>query len=73
MNISLRLNEEDAALIKKYAELNKMSVSEFIRQSVIERIENDYDLKTYEKAMAEHKKDLVSYSFVEVETELGLR
>ena len=35
MTISLRLSDEDTALIKKYAELNRMSVSELIRQSVI--------------------------------------
>ena len=47
MTISLRLSDEDTALIKKYAELNRMSVSELIRQSVIERIEDEYDLKAY--------------------------
>lgn len=73
MTISLRLSEEDTALIKKYAELNRMSVSELIRQSVIERIEDEYDLKSYEKAMAEHKKNPVTYSLDEVERELGLR
>ena len=73
MTISLRLNEEDTALIKKYAELNRMSVSELIRQSVIERIEDEYDLKAYEKAMAEHKKNPVTFSLDEVERELGLQ
>ena len=73
MTISLRLSEEDTALIKKYAELNRMSVSELIRQSVIERIEDEYDLKAYEKAMAEHKKNPVTFSLDEVERELGLQ
>ena len=73
MTISLRLSDEDTALIKKYAELNRMSVSELIRQSVIERIEDEYDLKAYEKAMAEHKKNPVAFSLDEVERELGLQ
>jgi RHH-type rel operon transcriptional repressor/antitoxin RelB len=73
MTISLRLSDEDTALIKKYAELNRMSVSELIRQSVIERIEDEYDLKAYEKAMAEHKKNPVTFSLDEVERELGLQ
>ena len=38
MTISLRLNDEDTMLIKKYAELNSLSVSELIRQAVIEKI-----------------------------------
>lgn len=73
MTISLRLSDEDSALIKKYAELKRMSVSELIRQSVIERIEDEYDLKVYEKAMAEYRQNPVTYSLEEVERELGLK
>ena len=66
MTVSLRLPDEDAMLIKKYAELNKMSVSDMIRQTVMERIEDEYDLKAYEEALAEYKKNPVSYSHEEV-------
>lgn len=72
MTISLRLNDEDTLLIKKYAELNKMSVSELIRQTVMERIENEYDLELFNKAINEYKDDPVTYSLDEVEKELGL-
>ena len=44
MTISLRLNNEDSILIKKFAEINNMSVSELVRQAVLERIEDEYDL-----------------------------
>ena len=67
MTISLRLNDEDTLLIKKYAELNKMSVSELIRQTVMERIENEYDLELFNKAINEYKDDPVTYSLDEVE------
>ncbi|MDR0853195.1 MAG: DUF6290 family protein [Clostridiales Family XIII bacterium] len=73
MTISLRLNEEDTQLIKKYAELNKMSVSELVRQSVLEKIEDEYDLRIYEAAMKEFKKNPVTYTLDEVEAELGLK
>lgn len=73
MTISLRLNEEDSLLIKKYAQLNKMSVSDLIRQTVIERIEEDYDKELFAKALEEYKKNPVTYSLDEVEKELGLR
>ena len=73
MTISLRLNEEDSLLIKKYAQLNKMSVSDLIRQTVMERIEEDYDKELFAKALEEYKKDPVTYSLNEVEKELGLR
>jgi hypothetical protein len=66
MTISLRLNDEDTMLFKKYAEMNGMSVSELVRQSVFERIEDEYDLKAYEKAMAAYRADPTTYSHEEV-------
>ena len=72
MTISLRLSDKDARLFKEYAELNGMSVSELIRQSVLERIEDEYDLKAYEKAIAEYKANPTTYSLDEIEKELDL-
>ena len=73
MTISLRLNDEDTVLFKKYAELNGITVSELLRQSLIHRIEDEYDLNAYKEAMAEFKKNPVTYSLDEVEKELGLK
>lgn len=72
MTISLRLSEDDALLIRKYAELKKVSVSELIRQTVIERIEDEYDLKLFNEALEEFNKNPVTHSFDEVMKELGL-
>ncbi len=72
MAISIRLNDDDANLIKKYAELHNMTVSELVRKSVIERIEDELDLAAYEKAMADYKKNPVTYSMEEIEKDLGL-
>ncbi len=73
MTISLRLNEADTMLFKKYAKMHGMTMSELIRTSVIERIEDEYDLAAYEKAMEEFKANPVTYTLDEVEKELGLR
>lgn len=70
MMITLNLSDEDSLLIKKYAEMNKLSVSDLIRQTVMERIENEYDLDAFEKALAEHRENPVSYSLDDVEREL---
>ena len=72
MTISLRLNEADSMLFKKYAELHGISVSELLRRSVIEHIEEEYDLQAYEEAIAEYHENPITYSLDEVETELGL-
>ena len=73
MTVSLRLDEDELLLIKRYAELNKMSVSDLIRRTVIERIEDEYDLKMFDAAMKEYQKNPVTYSLDEVEKELGLQ
>ena len=73
MTISLRFNEKEALLIKKYAELNKLSVSDLIRQAVMDRIETEYDLEMFDKAMAEYRENHVTYSLDYVEKELGLQ
>ena len=62
MTISLRLAEEEAELIKSYAALNGVSVSELIRQAVLERIEDEYDLQIFDEAMKKHQKDPITYT-----------
>ena len=72
MTISLRLNEQDAMLFKKYAELKNISMSELVRQAVMERIEDELDLKAFEAAMEEHKANPITYSHDEVRQMLDL-
>ena len=72
MTISLRLNTADSELVKAYAEMYGISVSEVLRRSVMERIEDEFDLKAYEEAMAEYKKNPVTFTLDEVIEELDL-
>ena len=72
MTISVRLNDKDTELIKAYAKMNNISLSELVRQSVIERIEDEYDLECYKKAMQEYEKNPTTYTMDEVKEELGL-
>lgn len=71
MTISVRLNDADAELIKEYAKLNHMSVSELVRQAVLEKIEEEYDLAMYYEAKAEHERNPVTHSHEEVKKLLG--
>lgn len=72
MAFSLRINEEESTLIKSYAALHGISVSELFRQAVMDKIENEYDLNAFDKAMEEYRKDDTTYSLDEVKKELGL-
>ena len=71
MTISLRLSEEEITLIRQYAELKNLSVSELLRQSALERIEEEIDIEMYNKALEEYKKNPTTYTLEEVEKELG--
>lgn len=72
MTISVRLSEEDTELIKAYATLNNISVSELIRNAVLEKIEDEYDLESYKKAIKEYKNNPKTYTLDKVKEELGL-
>lgn len=73
MTISVRLNDEDTEIIKEYARLNNISLSDLIRNAVMEKIEQEYDLKCYEKAIEQHRKNPKTYTLDEVEEELDLK
>ena len=72
MAVSVRLSEKEDLLIRNYARLNNISVSELFRRAVLEKIEDEIDLKAYEKAMEEYKKNPVTYTHEEVAKMLGL-
>lgn len=72
MTISLRLSESDRMLFKKYAEMHRLTMSELIRQAVLEKIEDEYDLQTYQEAIEEFKSNPVTYTHEEVWKELDL-
>ena len=72
MTISVRLSDKDMELIKTYAKLNNISLSELIRSAVMEKIEDEYDLECYNKAIEEYKNNSKTYTLDEVKKELGL-
>ena len=46
MGLSVRLKQDELELIQRYAELKGLTISELVRQSILERIEDEFDLKT---------------------------
>ena len=47
--ISLRVPEEELRIFKSYAQLNNWSLSDAIRKTMIEKIEDEFDLKVFEE------------------------
>ncbi|MBR6504874.1 MAG: ribbon-helix-helix protein, CopG family [Clostridia bacterium] len=72
MTISVRLNDKDTELIKAYAEMNNISLSDLVRNAIMEKIEDEYDLECYKKAMSSYKKNPKTYTLDEVKKELEL-
>ncbi|NMA62519.1 MAG: CopG family transcriptional regulator [Syntrophomonadaceae bacterium] len=67
--ISVRITERDNKLIKEYAEMHNISVSDLIRNAVIEKIEDEIDVEIFDNALREMKE---SYSLNEVKKNLGI-
>ena len=67
--ISIRLEEKENKLIREYAKMHNISVSELVRKSVLEKIEDEIDLELFDKAFKEIKE---TYTVDEVKKELGL-
>jgi len=72
MSISLRLSNEEAELIKRYAAMKKLSVSDVVRNAVLEKIEDEFDLKIALRALEERKKNPVTYTHEEIRKMLEL-
>ena len=68
--ISLRVSEEEEKIMRDYAKANNLSMSELVRSTLLERIEDDIDLQLYQEAKAEHEEDPCDISFDEMLDEL---
>lgn len=51
--ISLRVPEDELNIFKAYAKHNNSTLSEIIRNTMLERIEDEYDLKVFTDYEAE--------------------
>lgn len=72
MNISIRLTKEESELIRKYAELNETTVSDVMRQAILAKIEDEFDIFLYEEAYKEFQKKPKTYTLEEAKKILDL-
>jgi len=69
--ISLRLSDTDDKLVRKYAKMHNISISDLFKKTLIEKIEDELDIKLFEKALKKSKDEKI-YTHAEVMEELGL-
>ena len=72
MAISLRVTEKENELIKSFAKLYGETVSEYIRRTVMERIEDEFDIQCFNNAKSEYAENPVTYTTEEIAKELGI-
>lgn len=68
--MTMRISDADADIVRKYAQFEGKTISDFIRDAVFEKIEDQEDLETLRAAIAED--DGVRYTHDQVLKELGL-
>lgn len=54
--IQARVSKDEKQFIDNYVAATNISLSQLVRDAVIEKIENEVDVELYKKAMAEHNK-----------------
>ena len=69
--LTIRLSEEDKKLFKEVSKDKRKSLSDWARETLIEKIEEDYD-KELIKDYLLNKDKMKFYSSDEVKAELGL-
>ena len=68
--MTMRLDETDAEVVRKYAEFEGKTISDFVRDAVFEKIEDQQDLATLREAIAADNS--VHHTHEQVLAELGL-
>lgn len=70
--VSLRLNEKENKLIRNYAEIKGITVSEFLRESALKEIQRELDLLTFDEAFSIYLKNPKLLSSEDLKKKLGL-
>ena len=68
--MTMRLDETDAEVVRKYAEFEGKTISDFVRDAVFEKIEDQQDLATLREAIAAD--DGVRHTHEQALAQLGL-
>ncbi len=51
--MTVRMNDKDAELVRKFAQFEGVSISDFARTAILEKIEDSYDLQELRAAIAQ--------------------
>lgn len=71
--LSVRLNDEEYNALEKYALLSGTTMSAALKDAFFEKMEDEFDRRAFDEALANFEKDPVTYTNDEVMKEFGLK
>lgn len=73
MIISMKVTKEEHELIKRYAEIQRTTVSDVLRTAILEKIEDEFDIFLFNEAYQEYEKNNQTYTITEAKKILGIK
>lgn len=73
MRISISMNRTESEMVNRYAKLNGQTVSEVMREAILERIEDAFDMSIGENAMKAYEGNRKTYTIEEARRILNLK
>ena len=64
--VTIRIENDDKEIIARYARAKGRSVSDVVREAILNQIEDEYDLALYRQAIEDYRRNPVSYTLDEV-------
>ena len=72
MKVEVNLSKEEFEILEDIAGYKKVDISDFIHSALLEKLEDEEDIRAADKAYAEYLKNPVAYSHDEVWKRLGV-
>ena len=72
VEVTLTFHEKAIELMKDFAAKKGITLTEYCKQAVLDRLEDDEDIRDADAAYAEYLKTGKSYTLDEIKAELGL-
>ena len=72
MEITVTVSDEELELFERFAQKRWQGTAVMVREVVLEKIEDEHDLRAYEETMEAHRRNSFSFSLDEVKKEVGI-
>lgn len=71
MTLTVKLDEIESKIFSDYVNLSKKKISDIIRESIFEKIEDEFDLQSYYQGIKEFRKNPKTKTLKEMMEQYG--